>query len=138
MVITTDNIDGKFLSYYIAQFQLTEVEVINQLGDTIPVNAMGDSAFIGFYPTAIQDFEQDANDILLFPDPANNVAHLQLTGGKLSTLIISDMLGQQIVKYDHLNSSNFTLPTGNLTPGVYIAQMSVGNRILEKKFLVQH
>ena len=138
MVITTDNIDGKTFNYYTAQFELSGLLVIDQLGDTVPANMLNNAAVIGFYPTGIQDNELTDADIKLFPNPANNTAQILVNGGKMSELAITDMLGRQMVKYDELNVSHFALSTGNLAAGVYVAQIRIGNQVLEKKFLVQH
>ena len=138
MVITTDNIDGKNLSYYTAQFSLSSLKVINQLGDTISVNAGTDSAIIGFLPLGVPAGLQEAVSVKLFPDPANNSAQISCVGGKMNNIILTDVLGRQVAGYTSLNTSNFMLPTCNLLSGVYFAQVSTGNSIVVKKFLVQH
>ena len=138
MVITTDNIDGKNLSYYTAQFSLSSLKVINQLGDTISVNAGTDSAIIGFLPLGVTAGLQEAVSVKLFPDPANNSAQISCVGGKMNNIILTDVLGRQVAGYTSLNTSNFMLPTCNLLSGVYFAQVSTGNSIVVKKFLVQH
>lgn len=138
MVITTDNIDGKDLSYYTAQFSISNVKMIDQFGDTIPVNRLGDSAVIGFLPTGITANEVDAFSIKLFPDPADNSAQVSSVGGRMSNIILTDVLGRQVATYNSINASNFVLPTSNLFSGLYFAQITIGNNTMVKKFLVQH
>jgi len=138
MVITTDNIDGKNLSYYTAQMGLSFIKMIDQFGNPIPVNREGDSAIISFTPVGINAISGESMSIKLFPDPANNQAQLISRGGKMNTVELVDVLGRNVATFENVNASNFTLPTAELKPGVYFAVIETGNGRFVKKFLVQH
>lgn len=71
--------------------------------------------------------------ISLYPDPAT--AHITITGiGNYSLLKIYNLSGAQLRSY-RINGASITIPVTSLAAGVYIAELSNGNRTTQLRFL---
>jgi len=65
------------------------------------------------------------NEMLIFPNPANQFLHVQLSNPDLPVILkVMDLTGRVYIieKYTHLPNVTYTLNTENLPTGMYIIQ----------------
>lgn len=69
-----------------------------------------------------EDFEKDSN-VSIYPNPTSNVLNTDLEMLSEYSITASNMLGQQF----NLNTFDKTIDTSNLSPGIYVLQLSSKN-----------
>ena len=121
-IITTDNINGKNLSYYANAFYISDITAIDQYGDTIPLNAGIDTGYVAFTPNGIHDISQPVN-LKIYPNPAKD--QLMVTAGAgINEVSISDMLGQNVMVQKVNNKQSEIIDVSTLGAGVYVVHVS--------------
>jgi hypothetical protein len=82
---------------------------------------------LGIYETASE------NNIMLFPNPANNYIEIE-TDLKDYSISIFDVMGKLMLK--EKNSQNKTrIDISDFSIGIYFIQLQSGEKILNKKFI---
>lgn len=73
-----------------------------------------------------------------FPNPSNDVVNLDLSAlnGAEATVKVMNSLGA-VVKVETATSTNHAISVSNLEKGVYMIQVSSGNRVSNKKIVVE-
>jgi hypothetical protein len=74
-------------------------------------------------------------EFLLYPNPANDEVHIQLSEAKADGYTISDLSGR-VVMQDKMEEGEAVVQTGNLHAGVYVVSVQAEGRILGMKRLV--
>ena len=121
-IITTDNINGKDLSYYANSFYISDITAIDQNGDTIPLNADIDTGYVAFTPNGIHDITQPVN-LKIYPNPAKD--QLMVTAGVgINEVSVSDILGQNVMVQKIYNKQSEIIDVSALEVGVYIVHVS--------------
>lgn len=135
-VITTDNINGKDLSYYQFDTWISDLTVIDNLGNEITVNQGSDSSLVGFEPTGISEVGLRIADLKIQPNPASDEVQVivtrELIGGELKVL---DVEGRVMVKTAIL-AANCPLSTTNFSPGIYFVQVITEKGMLTKRLVI--
>lgn len=73
----------------------------------------------------------------LFPNPVNSILTLSFDQSIQSeaNVIIIDLLGKTILTQKHISNNQITINTEGLTKGIYFAQISLGTKIVTRKFI---
>ena len=93
--------------------------------------------------SGVEELGLNTSDINLFPNPTNNVMHLNVTMEKQAVVTIElfDILGQKVfVSADKLNKgiNKIDISTLKLNNGIYFAKISDVNKSKTLKFTVSH
>ena len=79
--------------------------------------------------------ERSAASIDLYPDPSNDVLNVQLPAAAKYEVL--DLLGRVLVESEEVANS-FAVPTKNLSDGIYILRLRIGEKIESHRFVVRH
>ena len=101
-------------------------------------NDVGPDAY-GDVGTSIEQ-ANPLSDVLIYPIPADDILQLELSGQNVSMVNIVSLAGEVLVaKAVTSDSQKVTLDTSQLSNGVYVIQLSDGERYrYSKKIMVQH
>jgi hypothetical protein len=96
-----------------------------------------DSVFsMGCIPISVAELHE-AEDFLIFPNPASDVVNIVQLTSKDSEITILDLTGR--VHLSQTILSDFTtLQTHNLPPGVYVITLTSGKQMRTKKLVIHH
>lgn len=137
-VITTDNINGKDLSYYGMRVWITDLVVVDKDGLELEVNEGQDSSNVEFEPTGIGEVTLNSNDLKLQPNPANDMVQIAVTkeliGGVLK---LYDVQGRALTEIRITNQS-ISINTASLTSGIYIVHINTTRGTITKRLIVAH
>ncbi len=90
--------------------------------------------------TGINDINNEDAQIKLYPNPANDLCNLQITGGnKAFSASVFDVTGREIkTLFSNQLVANFSFSVENLPSGIYCLRISdeQGNQVV-KKLVVQ-
>jgi hypothetical protein len=135
-VITTDNINGKDLAYHQMDVWISDLRVIDNLGNLISVNAGYDSSLVEFEPIEVGIPEYAQSAIRIMPNPANDEVQLIITedflGGELKLL---DIEGRLVISMP-LQTTNHKLQTTNLYPGIYFIRAIAEKGMLTTRLVI--
>ena len=86
--------------------------------------------------TSVNDFVVDEN-VEVFPNPANNFLTIQYRDGikNIEAVKLLDLNGRTVRNYTDLKTTEFELQRNDLTPGLYILQVSLPDGVVNKKVL---
>jgi len=91
-------------------------------------------------PSSISSLQVDNALFELVPTVATQFAEIKFglqTRGQEKNLVVTNVSGQQIHKYNTRNEASYTLNLQEYASGVYIARVQVGNSVKAQKFIVQ-
>jgi hypothetical protein len=75
------------------------------------------------------------NDVLLYPNPVNDLLTLQLPNDLINGMLkLSDAHGRTLYQ-QKISESQSVIPTNKLTPGMYFIQITRGSKTIMKKFI---
>ncbi len=135
-VITTDNINGKDLAYYLNHVWLSDITMIDNLGNIISVNAGRDSSLVEFEPTGISNIGHRSSVIRLIPNPANDAVTISVTenliGGELKLI---DVHGRILI-ITTIPSGNWQLATAGFSQGIYFLHITTEAGTLTKRLII--
>ncbi|WP_040254003.1 endonuclease [Psychroserpens mesophilus] len=77
--------------------------------------------------------EVDLNAFKVYPNPVNNILHIDLNSSKETQIEVYNVLGKRVISKTIHNSS--TLNTEQLTDGIYILRVTQGNSTISKKLI---
>ncbi len=90
-----------------------------------------DSTTIG-----VNEINTIAADVLIYPNPANDMVNIKLPKGKTGELFITNMLGEAIMR-TRSTEEQHTLNTTFWSPGMYILHCRFGNSTVSKKIVIE-
>jgi hypothetical protein len=100
--------------------------------------------FYGFklYSTiSIDDLNKTENELLISPQPANDVTYIQSTQlvfRQEDIPVIYDISGKQYtIPIQYINKNTYKLDVSNLSGGIYVVAIKTENVIVRKKMIVQ-
>lgn len=135
-VITTDNINGKNFAYYNMHVWLSDVTMIDNLGNVIQVNEGQDSTNVEFEPTGIAELGLRNADLKIQPNPANDVVQISVTEELIGVeLKLLDIEGRTLTTTT-ISTSSFKLQTSNWLNGIYLVQISNERGTLTKRLVI--
>lgn len=135
-VITTDNINGKNMAYYKMHVWLSDVVMIDNQGNEIPVNEGQDSTEVEFEPLSVGSLQLAAGSLKIQPNPANDVVQITVTkellGGNLKVM---DMEGRNLIE-KVVNTPTFKLETDRLSAGIYLLQVNTTYGKITRRLMI--
>lgn len=88
--------------------------------------------------TSVENLDEHPNaDIRIFPNPVEDMLYIQskdLFTDQVHINIIN-ALGQKVLQTNASNTQLLSIDIANMTPGIYILSLSVGNQIFTKKII---
>jgi blue copper oxidase len=78
--------------------------------------------------------QQNANDFLLYPNPASNTIRIKLSPNEtISGYSVFDCSGKLILSKNQVNTSETELTLTTLSAGIYFIQIQSGDKLIHKK-----
>lgn len=133
-VITTDNINGKDLSYYQNIISLSDITLISNDGEEIPVNAGRDTSIIEYEITGINETAW-GDKINLYPNPANNVVIINSPQLNINSISMVNVLGEVVVTIP-INGHKATINSTSLRPGIYFTELHTDKGTFTKRLMI--
>ena len=103
------------------------------LEQTICGNVSYDTVTVSVYGTGIGFYTKDGKGITLYPNPASNTLNIESIT-KFSQLVISDILGNVIIKQQIYNHA-VSVDVSGLGKGLYFVKLVSENGFVVKRFL---
>ena len=81
--------------------------------------------------------ESNNNQFKIYPNPANNIIKLDFGSNHNRSIIVSDIIGKNIIKFE--NNSNYAeINTAYLASGIYFISVITKNKITTHKIIINH
>jgi len=78
-----------------------------------------------------------ANDVAIYPNPANEVLYIAPLGLDLTSVRITDMQGREVfVTGASASDQTIKVNTSGFAPGMYLVQLQAGNDVATKKIVI--
>ncbi len=92
------------------------------------------------YHTVITDIdEQITNDMLVFPNPANNMVSIQFQDNMENTTIsLLSITGARIYEMKMKNENHVEIPVSSIKEGLYLLEVANNKSHITKKLLIRH
>lgn len=88
--------------------------------------------------TGVSVKENVANSVTIFPNPANQVVNIDLTGYTNATITLFAMDGRVIDRFQTTSSALTPIQVSHLTNGIYFVEIVSGKTQLTRRLVVQH
>jgi len=73
----------------------------------------------------------------LYPNPANEVIKLEITGFKASNISLTNINGKVVIDENHILSGLISIPVSHIQPGIYILSLTGNNKTVIKKVIIR-
>lgn len=133
-VITTDNINGKDLSYYSTDIWISDIKAIDNAGHEIEVNGGLDSSQIEYEITGINEIDWSSK-INMYPNPANDILSISSLQLSINNVSIVNVLGEAVIS-TAVNGNKVTLSTEALLPGIYFTELQTDKGTFTKRLII--
>ncbi len=136
-IVTTDNIDGKYLAYYKFSCCISNTKAVNNLGYDIELNEGTDSMTVSFIPTGISEVQNISSKLSVYPNPSQGHITLSASGAIIKSATIYNNLGEVVAQNNFgANQTKTILELVDIPVGVYSisVQTDKGNGI--KKLVI--
>ena len=127
-IITIDNVSGKLLSLPTEYITLSNVTLIDSLGNLLNVNTQQDSVTINSTVGITEQIK--LNTVSVYPNPAGSNFNVG-SDEMISELIITDLSGREIMKSNPAATSS-VISTENFEKGIYIVKVKTETSITSK------
>ncbi len=136
-VITTDNINGKNLSYYGIHGWISDVRAVDALGNAIDLSEGEDEATLEYTATGIKEVQDLLQRIAVFPNPANEQITITAPVGlQASEVRITDIIGNTLLKHPAFTGS-IQLNVSLLEGGAYFVEVTTPAGISTRKLVIE-
>lgn len=135
MKITTGNINGLVLANYMMNCYISDLRVIDNHGNVLDVDAVGDTANIQYEVTGISEVAW-LGAVNLYPNPAKEQLIVNSAQTPINSIQVQNLLGETVLMQRDMAATKATLNTAALAEGVYVLQLGSGNRVYHAKFVV--
>jgi hypothetical protein len=132
--ITTDNISGKTMSYYPNIGYISDIRAIDQMGNSIPLNAATDTSSIGFTPSGIAEISTEG--IHIQPNPAHDKITVS-AGNIMDEITITDVAGQIVMDNTPAGGKSAVIDISAFGDGLYIVQVKTDKGVGIAKLIVE-
>jgi hypothetical protein len=129
--ITTDNINGK--DYYNFKVWISDIVMIDELGNMLNVNTGADSAKLEYEPLGINNFSNPPQ-LAIYPNPARQ--QLIVDSKVQGVITITDATGKAVMVVNKTALAKETLNVEALAPGIYYLSLSTNEGATTKKFAI--
>ena len=134
MKITTGNINGKNIQYYLMNSFVNNLTVIDNAGNVLPFNAGADSAHLAFTPTNIIPVPGGDTHLQIFPNPATDQLNISSDLSDITEISINDLAGKSML-VQRMRSASATLNIAELSAGVYIINIQKEGQEYRQRFV---
>ena len=134
MKITTGNINGKNLQYYLMNTFINNLTVIDNSGNVLPFNAGADSSQVAFIPTAIAPITAGSTSLNIFPNPAVDQLYVNCNLPVNGLISIVDLEGRTVTEQS-IVTPNSALNISALSAGVYMIKVNCNNQEYHSRFV---
>lgn len=112
-------------------------EEVYNYGITLPAALPTDSFPSCLLPTGITAHANYTTEISLFPNPANDVLHVELKNSseQIEELTVLNMYGKTVIEENKLRSKSPDLYVKELAPGIYIIHIKTNKSYCSYKFI---
>ncbi len=87
--------------------------------------------------TGVSTVSQTADNIAVYPNPANDVMNIALNGVDASEITICDIQGRELQKITPVRGQDIvTVPVSNFAAGVYFVRLQAGSDMVTKKIVI--
>jgi len=80
----------------------------------------------------------DEGDMLIYPNPANDVINISSSDGSISSIKIIDMTGRILISKRAINDRNISLEVGDLENGIYSVITESESERMVSKIIINH
>jgi len=132
-IVTIENLAGKTAFDIVKELQLgfKDVRLIDNQGNIIPVNLIGDTLYI----TKIENEFNLLNNVSIYPNPAQNQLNILTNNIDISELKLLSMDERLIESYSNI-TNQLTINLRSYSNGIYFIQMSNSVGIETKKIVI--
>ena len=88
---------------------------------------------LGNHTQTLSTDDMELDTFRIYPNPVNDVLHINLLYAKQTQVEVYDVLGKLVVSKTIFNSE--TIQTSSLTDGIYILRLTQGNSTVSKKLI---
>ncbi|MCQ2272938.1 MAG: thiol protease/hemagglutinin PrtT [Bacteroidales bacterium] len=81
-------------------------------------------------PVSVEDYQNI--DIKLYPNPTQDILHINATENEINEVLIYDIFGKEIL-HQNINNNNFDMDLSNYNSGTYILRIVTDNGVEIKK-----
>lgn len=136
-IVTTDNIDGKDLSYYPVHIFISDVRAVDQLGNVIQINEGTDSSEVGYTPLGIPDMT--TGNLSVYPNPAHDKLYFTSSLTALQSAEVINTLGEIVATYSWSDArSEHTADVSSLSSGIYYIRLHTSAGLALRKITITH
>lgn len=75
----------------------------------------------------------DANEISIYPNPANDYVMIETKNSSLQKVELSDIAGRLLIHHEKISSPKITIERGNLSAGIYFLKITSDGKTVTKK-----
>jgi len=131
-----DNLGGKREVKQMVKFNIETYKAISANENDVPLNPIGDSILLYQYKTSgIAPYKFNSSDFKIYPNPANDVLHVQTNNNPVNTVNIEDVLGNIVYSSISSGSQQVDLPISTLSKGIYIINISTTKGMIRSRFV---
>ncbi|MBS1683902.1 MAG: T9SS type A sorting domain-containing protein [Bacteroidetes bacterium] len=136
-IVTTDNIDGKDLSYYPVHIFISDVRAVDQLGNVIQINEGTDSSEVGYTPLGIPDMT--TGSLSVYPNPAHDKLYFTSSHTALQSAELINTLGEIVATYSWSDArGERTADVSGLSSGIYYIRLNTTTALAVRKITITH
>jgi len=133
-IVMQDNVGGKTWIDRKVYFNPTDVKIISADETPLSVYTQVDSTIVYQDKSGIKNAISNADNILLFPNPASQNLYLMSTNVPVSEVRIINMFGAEVYR-QKTTGQVIQIPVSQLNAGIYSIQMNTSNGISIKQFI---
>ena len=122
-IVIVDNIAGKRFVKKSLPLMFDNIEIVNEHLNDLPFNVNNDSTFVYQFKTGIDENEMGNADIHVYPNPARDNINIETKDINMKSVKILDILGKQLSAVQLHEQNTCTIPTENLSNGIYILEI---------------
>ena len=90
---------------------------------------------VGF-PTSVAAVSPTAEDVYVYPNPANDMITVAMPGITATGICIMDIQGRMLHTIDAANQSSVTIPVNDLAAGIYLVRVQTATGAVTKKIVI--
>lgn len=115
--------------------QYDDNNVYIDAGTDIGFDFIGSAPDMGYYEYGSVEYISsiEKNNIVIYPDPADNFIKLKIKNFNIQSVTIYDLTGKEVLIVKEKN----TLDISDLFPGMYFLKISLANKTISGKFIKQ-
>ncbi len=136
-VINTDDINALPVSYYNMHVWLSDILMIDNNGNVLPINAGQDSTQVKLEPSGITEFQSAGYELRINPNPASTELNIKIDETLIgSTLTLYDVTGRKVMAVQ-LQTTNSKLETSRFARGVYFIAVKTKDGEWKQKLVLE-